>query len=848
MVKVKNKKVISNLAKKSFKANKLRNIFAIVGIILTTMMFTSVFTIALSMSKSLEESTMKQVGLTSHVSFKNITNKEYDTISSHPLIKESQYSVVVGVAENPELNKRQTEIYYKDDSAAKSSFSYPSVGKMPKEKNEFVTDTLTLDALNIPHEIGQKVTFKWREDMNSDKYIEQEFILSGYYEGDKSLPASNILLSKLYINEHFKGINQEKQRKEGKIAGIVVMDVILKSDKNLEESAKTILTDSKLLNTQYGVNWAYTGSLLENDLKNILPVIAGLILIFLSGYLIIYNIFQISVVKDIKFYGLLKTIGTTKKQIKRILIKQALILSFIGIPIGLLLGYGIGFLILPAVLSFLGGSYVLSSNPIIFFGSAVFSIITVMISCNKPATLAGKVSPIEALRYADSNYKNTKSIKKSRNGAKLFRMAFSNLGRNRKRTAIVVCSISLGLILLNCIYAVNKSFDVNKYLSMYAVSDFSVSDISLNSNIRSYNNQNNTINESVLKKIENLKGLENMGNFYYHDTYFNLSKESKKKIINFYEVSNPDAYDFSSKNPAWVNSYNEMKKSGDIGVSVFGLDDWLLSKCDIHKGNFNLDKFKTGKYVLVGNNKDNGSNSQIFNIGDKIKIDNNEYEVMGYIEVPPEMSSNIMTPRTLFSENFVLPSSKFIEVYPDLPILKTLFDVDDKNIDKTEKILKDYQKNNSDLYFTSRNTYIEQFKEGNMAITIMGQTLSIVICFTGILNFINSMITAVISRKREFAMLQSIGMTKKQLKAMVVLEGLYYSALILLTTLVFGALATEIGVKAYLSGSWTSTYKFTILPIIACSPVIVLFSALIPYVCFANLDKQSIIERLRSVE
>lgn len=674
MVKVKNKKVISNLAKKSFKANKLRNVFAIVGIILTTMMFTSVFTIALSMSKSLEESTMKQVGLTSHVSFKNITNKEYDTISSHPLIKESQYSVVVGVAENPELNKRQTEIYYKDDSAAKSSFSYPSVGKMPKEKNEFVTDTLTLDALNIPHEIGQKVTFKWREDMNSDKYIEQEFILSGYYEGDKSLPASNILLSKLYINEHFKGINQEKQRKEGKIAGIVVMDVILKSDKNLEESAKTILTDSKLPNIQYGVNWAYTGSLLENDLKNIVPVIAGLILIFLSGYLIIYNIFQISVVKDIKFYGLLKTIGTTKKQIKRILIKQALIISFIGIPIGLLLGYGIGFLILPAVLSFLGGSYVLSSNPIIFIGSAVFSIITVMISCNKPATLAGKVSPIEALRYVDSNYKNTKSIKKSRDGAKLFRMAFSNLGRNRKRTAIVVCSISLGLILLNCIYAVNKSFDVNKYLSMYAVSDFSVSDISLNSNIQSYNNQNTTINESVLKEIENLKGLENMGNFYYHDTYFNLSKESKKKLINFYEVSNPDAYDFSSNNPAWVNSYNEMKKSGDIGASVFGLDDWLLSKCDIHKGNFNLDKFKTGKYVLVGNDKDNGSNSQIFNIGDKIKIDNNEYEVMGYIEVPPEMSSNIMTPRTLFSENFVLPSSKFIEVYPDLPILKTLFD------------------------------------------------------------------------------------------------------------------------------------------------------------------------------
>ncbi|MGO0986322.1 ABC transporter permease [Clostridioides difficile] len=845
---MKNKKAISNLAKKSFKANKLRNIFAVIGIILTTMMFTSIFTIVLSMSKSMEQSTMKQVGLTSHISFKNITNKEYDIISSHPLIKESQYSVVVGVAENPELKKRQTEIYYKDDNAAESSFSYPSVGNMPKGKNEFVTDTLVLDALSIPHEIGQKITFKWRENMNSDKYIENEFILSGYYEGDKALPASNILLSKSYIDEHFKGINQEQQRKDGNIAGIVVMDVMLKSNKNLEESTKTILSDSELPNIQYGVNWAYTSSLLEKDLMSIVPVLTGLILIFFSGYLIIYNIFQISVVKDIKFYGLLKTIGTTTKQIKKILIKQALILSLIGIPIGLILGYGIGFLILPFVLSALGGSYVLSSSPVIFIGSAIFSIITVMISCSKPAVLAGKVSPIEALRYIDSNDKNRKSIKKSRNGAKLFKMAYSNLGRNKKRTAIVVCSISLGLILLNCIYSVNKSFDVNKYLSMYAVSDFSVSDISLSSKIQSYNNQNTTINNDLLEEIKSLKGLENMGNLYYHDTYFNLSKESKQKLINFYEVSDQEAYDFSSNNPAWVNAYDEMKKSSNIGAAVFGLDEWLFSKCDIYKGNFELEKFKTGKYVLVNSYKNNGSNSQIFNIGDKVNIDNNEYEVMGYIEVPTEMSSNIVTPTTIFSESFVLPSSKFIEVYPDLPILKTLFDMDDKYIDETEQILRNYQKNNSDLYFSSRNIYIEEFKESTLATTIMGQTLSVVMCFTGILNFVNSMITAVISRKREFAMLQSIGMTKKQLKTMVVAEGLYYSILILLTTFIFGFLATEIGVKAYLADSWTSTYKFTILPIIACTPVIIILSALIPYLCFVNLEKQSIIERLRDVE
>lgn len=849
MMKVKNKKSISKLSKKSFKANKLRNIFAIIAIILTTMMFTSVFTIGLSMMKSMEQSTMKKVGVSSHITFKNITDQEYKIISSHPLIKQAQYSMAVGVAENTELNKRRTEIYYKDNNAAKSSFSFPTVGKMPKQKNEFVTDTLVLDALNIPHEIGQKVTFRWREDTNSSKYIEQEFILSGYYEGDKALPSSNVLLSNYYTDEHFAGIDQKQQRKDLKIAKMVVMDVMLKNEKNLEESAKTILSDSGLSNISYGVNWAYTRSLLENDLMSLLPILLGLTLIFLSGYLIIYSIFQISVVKDIRFYGLLKTIGATRKQIKKILINQALMLSLMGIPIGLIIGYGIGFLILPYILSFLSGNYAMSSSPEIFIGSSIFSIITVLISCNKPASNAGKISPIETLKYEDNDVKNNKSIKRSHNGAKLFRMAFSNLGRNKKRTSIVVCSISLGLILLNCVYAVNKSFDVEKYLSMYAISDFSISDTSLNNVSQQYNNQNNTINDDILSKIKNLQGLDNMGNFYYHDTSFKLSKKSQNKLINFYEKNNKEAYNFSSKSKEWVKEYDKMCDTAKYGAAVFGIDEWLLTKCEVYKGDFDAEKFKSGKYVLVDNMKENGSDSQIFDIGDKVTIDKNVYEVMGYIEVPTSMSSNIITSNTIFAQNFVIYSSKFIESYPNLPIMQTFFDVDKEFTNTTETFLMDYQEdNNPDLDFTSRNTYIEQFKEANTVTTIMGQTLSIVIYLTGILNFINSMVTAILSRKREFAMLQSIGMTKKQLRTMLVLEGLSYSALILITTFVLGSLATEIGVKSYLAGSWSSTYKFTIFPIIACTPIIIIFSILIPYLCIKNVEKQSIIERIRGVE
>ena len=124
-----------------------------------------------------------------------------------------------------------------------------------------------------------------------------------------------------------------------------------------------------------------------------------------TGYLIIYNIFQISVAGDIRFYGLLKTIGTTPRQLKRIIRQQALLLCLIGIPAGLLLGYGIGAVLVPVVLrsTQLGvGITTISTSPVIFVGSVLFALLTVLLSCSKPGKMAAKVSPVEATKYTDA--------------------------------------------------------------------------------------------------------------------------------------------------------------------------------------------------------------------------------------------------------------------------------------------------------------------------------------------------------------------------------------------------------------------------------------------------------------
>lgn len=136
-------------------------------------------------------------------------------------------------------------------------------------------------------------------------------------------------------------------------------------------------------------------------------------------------------ISDIRFYGLLKTIGTTKRQIRRLVRRQALLLSLVGIPIGLLIGYGIGKLALSFALSisdYQGMEIALHFDPWILVFGAGFSALTVYLSCRKPGRIAGNVSPIEALRYTESG--RIRKKKKLRRRFSALSMAWANLGRN----------------------------------------------------------------------------------------------------------------------------------------------------------------------------------------------------------------------------------------------------------------------------------------------------------------------------------------------------------------------------------------------------------------------------------
>ena len=199
----------------------------------------------------------------------------------------------------------------------------------------------------------------------------------------------------------------------------------------------------------------------------------------------------------------------------------------------------------------------------------------------------------------------------------------------------------------------------------------------------------------------------------------------------------------------------------------------------------------------------------------------------------------------VFDLPLVLPADIFQEFWTDYNPRKFYFDVADETMEEAYALLTDYQQTTAlGMNIVSRQSMAEQYEAETRALAVMGYAISIVIALVGVLNFVNSMVTAIISRKREFAMIQSIGMTKRQLCQMLMFEGGYYAGMTLLASYIFGAVTVGVIVRAMVEGGF-STFHFTLLPLVCCTPVLIILAVLIPNACFRSLEKQSIVERLR---
>lgn len=843
MFNVNNQKVIRRLSIRSLKNSKTRNIIAVAAIILTTLLFTSVFSVGISAIDSTQRATMRQVGTSAHAGFKFLTWQQYETLLKDTMIRDISYNVIIGFGENEALKKTYTEIRYTEAKSAKWGFCEPTTGTLPVKKMDIATSTAVLDALGLPHELGVQVPLEFTA--NGKKYSDH-FTLCGFWEQDSVAVANEAFLSKEYCDEVAPVWQEGKEKTFDWTAysGSVNPSFWFFHSWDLEEQVQELKERCGFdASVNEGVNWAYASATV--DAGTVAMLVSILLVIVLSGYLIIYNIFYISVSNEIRYYGLLKTIGTTNRQLRRIVRRQALLLSAFGIPAGLVAGFLCSMWLVPLVMriSAYRDNFVVSANPVIFVGSAAFALFTVWVSCIRPCRLVSRISPVDAVRYTERSGMRKKTRRKSR-AVHPLSMAYANIRRTPKKTAVVILSLSLSLILLNGTVTIVQGFDMDKYVQNSIVSDFYMADASLTNHMHMEEILDDVAPE-LAEEVGGLDGVTDSGCVYMEEYAHKLEEPALTRAKNNLEEFR-DLVHFEDM----IEQAQKMLDEQLIASHLYGIDPFIIDKMELVEGKIDPEKFASGDYVIATTMVDTGE-GKFYEIGDKVTIhfdngNSKEYEVLALGDVPYALSPQHSH---MFEVYFTLPADEFVRQTGINGAMKLAFDADPDRYDEVEQWVQDYcEQVDPDMDYRSKSTYVEEFQDTQQMFLLVGCGMSAVLALIGILNFVNAVVTSIQTRRREFAILQSVGMTGKQLCTMLVGEGLCYIIGTAFFTLTLGSLMGYGLIYAIANQIWFFTYHFIIAPVLLVLPVLFLLAALIPVVCYRQMSRRSVVERLREAE
>lgn len=847
MTKVSNKKVISRLAFRELRSNRRMNIVVILSIVLTCVLFTALTSIGGSLINGTQQETMRQVGGDRMAGLKCVLPEDYEKVKADSATHDVVYRVIVGNAVNDAFKNFSVEINYAgDEDAAKASFCNPTTGKLPENYDEIAVSTLVLDALELPHELGTTVPITLNVD---GEVSEHEFKLCGYWQGEKVAMAQECWVSKVFADKFAPTPTERFNSQEyPSYAGYWQVDFNYANSWNIE--GKTDALISRLYGNSenapdVGINWAYTTS--NADSGMVVGGIVMILVIFAAGYLIIYNIFYINISANIRSYGLLKTIGMTSQQIRRMVRVQAAVYCVIGIPFGLIIGILSGKILFKAIMVtmniYSAASYAISVKLLVMIclASAAFTFLTVMISCRKPCKIAGSVSPIEALRYNETNIHAKKRDKKTRTISPLS-VARNNMLRSRKKTIVVVLSLTLSMVLVNTLFTVLRGVDMDKYVSEQIVGDFVV----MHDKNSSYDDDANAkITPEQVEYFKSIDGAEQVSPIYFQWGELVFHDESLEYLNAFCEkYADTDAYGEIAK----------AKQSGSILTDIYGITDDVLNVLEPSEGEFDLTKWKSGKYAIVDTyylGAEDEKGEPLYSVGDTLTLTSwdgkdkrtKDYEVMALCEMPYALSKQSYY---TFGGQVMIPESEYFTMTDNRNAMSVMMNAEENCFDDVDKQIR-YMTDSSDsqVILKSKQTYLEEFSDFTKMIKLVGGTLSGILALIGILNFVNAVVTGIISRKRELAMMNAVGMTGGQLKKMLMWEGVHYAALTAVCSVIIGFLLDNVVVKSITGDLFFFTYHFTFMPILICVPILLLLSAVIPSVAYQTICRDSVVNRLR---
>lgn len=793
-------KTLTNLVKGNLKSSKAKSVLICITIMLTTTLLTSVGIICNNWLKTNKAATIEYSGSFEGI-YKRVNKDKLDIIKNNASIDQYGIYKAIGTSQYEDSN---LGLIYADNTIKNMANIKFEDGTMPEKENEIAIESGYLNLLNNGAKIGDKIKLSY-ESLSTGEIKEKEFILSGILQTSdisKAQKSYSAIISKSYfvseeVDENTKYNVYINIVKPKKLTADEVKESILSIAKNMGIEEYDVRINTDYINAS------------NPDPQVIAGGIVVALIIILSSMLVIYSIFYVSVINKVHEYGKLRAVGATKRQIRKIILREGFILSCISIPLGIAIGYLIGQVVILKALKMdrygVGGM-----NIFIAIGVAVITVISVLLSLLKPMKMACNISPVEAMRYDGNDSKQKK--RKGYEEINLKKITFANLSRNKKRTVITLLSLSLSGILfivastiMNCMNPENMAKDhslgdITVYLDNYDWNEDGSNNL--------YDIQaNNPLGKEMCERLENIPGVKKI----------NMEKSAWASIdIGAGEKNLEDIQGFDKE---FYDELSEHLVEGEINKEALESGEGLV---------YTHPSYAKEIGIKVGS-------TQVITIYDGKDYYKKEFTVLALVDIG---GASIRIPESVMDS--LIKTDTTIRV--GLEIKKDM-------LKSVEEEIKNITDNDEYLSYGTLEDSIETYKKSMAITSVLIYSLVIIIGVIGLMNLINTMITSIITRKRELGILQAIGLSDKQLVKMLQIEGLFYTVGTLLITLTLGNILGYIAVIIFRNtGASYAIYDYPLTQTIIMIVAITLVQILITYMVTNNFKKDSLVDRIRYSE
>ena len=856
--------MIFRLALQQIRSHKIRSSLIALAVVLTSVLFMTVMSIAYCIMDSYQLSLMLATGSDFHAqigdSGYSLTGEELlHEIKSAPEVSEA---FLMGVTYHPVpdteyLGEEATVIFTDSKQILPHLFMTVTEGRFPEQESEILLSEGLFPLLDV----GDTITFtysSYSEETAKYEEVDQTYTVSGLYrcDADAAIPAVA-----LYSEE---------------IAGELglSMDIMVSFHSSFGLQERLNLVTGRLAEYEVSgvmtsgmVNGAYVAADLGEIFRpaNILMFVFVVAVVFFAAFLLIYNIYAIGLTQDMQTFGLLWVVGMTHRQMKRLTYVQTTFIGAVSLPVGLAAGYLIGFRLLsPVFMSMSGDVLPYRFSPWILFLSFILTVFTLFFSALRPLKRIKKLTPVQAVSGDIISEKNDKE-RPIQITASPFRLAMAGIRRSHGRAVITSLSAMLSVLLfvilgglvdyvMEYTYRTAGRFDIN--LSLVYDEIIEQFETGAMQTLTLYNTCDASIDKEIFEDVVALDSVDELYALRFQRIRANASPRLMEKISEFLAQQEEESLDMDT---VMIDAANGVLTD----AVIMGIPDELCQYLRVGRNADGTARFYDGEELYDGNHvlsvfteKIWGANYLDLHLfdGDLLESDSlsSKYEVLP-IELPAD-GYGILWEVCRYSyikgdtALFLMPMSVFEKEFPDAPVFTVLANAKEGReeelrtaIDElTDSKIVEYE-DISYYYRTSgRLDDLEKLGSRLFALRLTGYSLSGIIFFIGVLNMINSALTSMLLRRREFAMLETVGMTRLQLRQMLLYENSVGG--------VFGMISLVIG--SLLSGTvLTAAFGMEIsilsLPAVGIMLLLLVVGAVTAEISYRFLAGTSLTERMK---